>query len=272
MKTSVLFFPFDLFGSRGTALGTELLADAFRELLDDNRREKMPTRARAYRNQVRMHELAFETTEDYSSWRQHGRETIRDVLARKEAFFWIAGNHLGVLPVYEELVGTQTLVVQIDAHLDVYNLSDCTAELSHGNFLLHCDGKLPSIINVGARELLLRPEHVGKYYSAVIPAAELHVDAEPALAKLRSACQTAERIVLDIDCDGLDPAHFPAVSQALPFGLTPALLLRVIDAVWSEKLVGVCLSEFLPAKDTEDRCLTFLMWLLEYLLLKRYER
>ena len=57
--------------------------------------------------------------------------------------------------MYEELSGkgkreSNTLVIQFDAHLDVYNLSDCTAELSHGNFLLHGAGPLPAIVNVFA--------------------------------------------------------------------------------------------------------------------------
>src|SRR5688572_6330704 len=39
MKTSVVIFPFALFGSGGTGRGAELLGDAFREMLADNQRE-----------------------------------------------------------------------------------------------------------------------------------------------------------------------------------------------------------------------------------------
>src|SRR5262249_24633689 len=52
VKTAALFFPFDLFGSPGAGKGAELLADAFREMLADNQREQVPTRARAYQHRV----------------------------------------------------------------------------------------------------------------------------------------------------------------------------------------------------------------------------
>jgi hypothetical protein len=38
--------------------------------------------------------------------------------------------------------------VQFDPHLDVHNFADCTPEPSHDNFLLHCSGTLPPLLNV----------------------------------------------------------------------------------------------------------------------------
>ncbi|MCI0463043.1 MAG: arginase family protein [Gemmataceae bacterium] len=273
MSTSAVFFPFDLFGSRGAGAGAELLADAFRELLADNRRERMPTRASAYQGQVRLREFSFETPADYRDWRKQARQTIRRALARNDLLLWVAGNHLGVLPVYDELAREPegTLVVQFDAHLDIYNLSDCTEELSHGNFLLHCAGPLPAVVNLGHRELLLRPEHIGRYYRATFPAPDLAVDPGPALTYLRQAGRKARRVFLDLDCDVFDRAYFPATAQPLPFGLSPSLLLRLIESVWSPRVAGLAVSEFDPARDQNDHCLATLMWLLEYLLLRRYE-
>lgn len=272
MKTSAVFFPFDLFGSAGTSAGAHLLADAFAEMLDDNRREKVPTRAAAYRDQVRAREIKFETQEEYRDWREQGRQAVRQAWRKDELLLWVSGNHLGVLPVYDELAEAagKTLVLQFDAHLDVYNLTDCTAELSHGNFLLHCAGPLPPIINVGSRELLLRPDHVKKYYREVFPAADLAIDPAPALERVRKACRQAERVFIDIDCDVFDPAYFPAVANPLPLGLSPHLLVRFLEAAWSDRVVGVGLSEFDPSRDRNDHSLGTLVWLLEYLLLKQY--
>jgi arginase family enzyme len=273
VKTTAIFFPFDLFGSGGAGAGARLLADAFREMLADNRREKQPTRARAYQSSVRLRELVFDTLQDFQDWRRLGRQAVRQAWRGDQFLLWIAGNHLGVLPVYDELCSTggRTLVVQLDAHLDIYNLSDSTRELSHGNWLLHCAGPVPWIINVGHREQLLHPEHVANYYQDTIAAADLAVDPAPALRRLRQAARKAKRLVIDIDCDCLDPAFFPAVSQPEPFGLTPQLLLRILDAVWSERVVAVALSEFDPARDHNDQALALLIWLVEFLLLKRYE-
>lgn len=272
MKTSAIFLPFDLFGSSGSSRGAKLLADAVREMLDDNRREKIVTRARAYQDKVRVREFKFDNLTGYQDWRPQARQAIRQALQRREFLLWVTGNHLGVLPVYDELsAGPETLVVQFDAHLDVYNLSDCTDELSHGNFLMHADGGLPPLINVGSRELLLRPDYVARYFQKVFSAAELAIDPAPALEQIHKATRQAERVFIDIDCDVLDPTYFPACNHPVPFGLSPQTLLRFLEAAWSERVVGVALSEFDPGRDREDHCLSTLIWLIEYILLKRYE-
>ena len=273
MTTTAIFFPFDLFGSTGCGAGAELLAEAFAELLADNRRERTPTRAAAYRDRVRSRRVPFETVADYRSWRERGRRVVRRALRSDAFLLWVAGNHLGVLPVYDELAraAADTLVIQFDAHLDIQEFTDSLPQLSHGNFLLHCDGTLPAIINVGHRDLLLRPEHVARYYCSTFSAEALARDEEAVVNHLRKAAGTAERVFLDFDCDALDPVFFPAVSHPLPFGLSPRLLLRLLDAVWSERIAGVALSEFDPGRDCNDQSLGTLVWLLEYLLLKRHE-
>lgn len=272
MKTTFVFFPFDLFGSPGTAAGAELLADELREILSDNRRERVATRAQAYTDHVRLRELHFETLADYTDWRQQGRRAVRQVLRQGDFLFWISGNHLGALPVYDELAGDDsTLVVQFDAHLDIHHFRDCTSELSHGNFLLHCAGPLPPIVNAGHRDLLLPADYVGKTYRRTFAAAELAIDPGPALDHLRKASASAERVFLDVDCDVFDPAYFPAAAQPVPFGLDAAMVLRLIDAIWSPRMAGVMLSEFDPGRDRDDRGLALVVWLLEYLLLRRYE-
>src|SRR5205807_6595997 len=97
-----------------------------------------------------------------------------------------------------------TLVVQLDAHLDIHHFSSCSAELTHGNFLRHCAGPLPRLINVGHRELLLRPEDVREFYTATFGADALAANAECVLAELRDACTRAKRVFVDIDCDVFD--------------------------------------------------------------------
>jgi arginase family enzyme len=274
VKTQALFFPFDVFGSGGAAHGAELLADALREILADNRRERVPTRARSYQGKIHVQEFSFATMAALAQWRPLGRRTVRQVLRRKEFLLWATGNHLGVLPVYDELSGedSDTVVIQLDAHLDVYNLSDCASELSHGNFLLHAAGPLPQIINVGARELLLPPEHTHKYYTQIWAADRLAHDPASVYSGVAEACRNARRVFLDLDCDVFDPAFFPAVTHALPFGIEPRQILPLLDIVGWNRLAGVMLSEFDPARDRNDLSLATLVWFLEYLLLRRYEK
>jgi arginase family enzyme len=273
VKTTAIFLPFDLFGSSGPGAGAELLAEAFEEILADNRRERVPTRARAYGGQVRVRHFTFETLAAYQDWRPKARRLVRQAFRRGDFLIWITGNHLGVLPIYDELSGTpaDTLVVQLDAHLDIQHFTDYTTEPSHGNFLLHCAGPLPPVFNVGHRDLLLLPEYVQQYYRGTYSAAALAVDPGPALEAVRTVSRAARRVFLDLDCDVFDVAFFPAVAHAVPFGLSPHLVLRFLDAAWSERVAGVAVSEFDPGRDRNDQSLATLAWLLEYLLLRRHE-
>jgi len=270
VKTAVIIFPFDLFGSSGTAAGAQLLADELREILADNERERVPTRARAYQDQMTLREFTFEKLEDYCHWRARGHEAARQALDAGDFFIWITGNHLGVLPVYDE-IGTETLVVQFDAHLDIHHFTDCTEQLSHGNFLRHAATPLPRLTNVGHRELLLVPEDIRGFYAEAFAADAIAIDAEPALRQVSEVTRDARRVFLDLDCDVFDPAFFPAAAQPVPFGLSPFQLLRFLDAAWSPRVAGMAISEFDPARDQSDRSLATLVWLLEWVFLKRHE-
>jgi arginase family enzyme len=273
VKTTAVFFPFDLFGSSGTGAGANLLAEAFEEMLADNRRETVPTRANVYAGKVTCRRFAFETLQSYQDWQEEAQRTVHRAWRSKEFLLWVTGNHLGALPIYEELgrSAKRTLVVQLDAHLDIQNFAECTTEPSHGNFVLHCRPPRPKIINIGNRDLLMPSDYVQRYYQAAFSAQQFTIDPEPALEQVRAAAEGAERVLIDIDCDVLDPAFLPAVTHPLPLGLSPAMLVRVINAAWSDRVVGVAVSEFDPGRDRSDQSLGLLAWLLEYLLLKRYE-
>lgn len=273
MKTSAVCFPFELFGSAGCGAGAELLADELREILADNRRETVATRARAYTEQVRLRETTFPTLEELSGWRQRGRKLARAAIRQGDFLLWLAGNHLGVLPVYDELaaLGESVLVVQFDAHLDVHHFHDCAPELSHGNFLLHADGSLPPIVNLGHRDLLLPAEYVAKHFRRAFCAAELAIDEGPAIRELKKRAKAAERVYFDLDCDVFDPAYCPGVGRPVPMGLSPQQVVRLIDAAWTDKVSGLFVSEFMPASDQNDRSLALLTWLIEWALLRRHE-
>src|SRR5262249_55232552 len=94
VRTTVVVFPFDLFGVAGAGAGATLLADELREVLADNRREKVPTRARAYTEHVRIKEVAFDTVAACSTWRAIGRRLARQALRDGDLLVWLGGNHL----------------------------------------------------------------------------------------------------------------------------------------------------------------------------------
>src|SRR5262245_14377983 len=184
MRTTVTVFPFDQFGGAGTGAGAQLLGDAVREILDDTDEETRPCRADCLRGNVEVREFAFESMPRLQNWRQTGRKAARQALGAGEFLVWLGGNHLGALPVLEEL-GRDAIVVQFDAHLDVYSFHDNTKELSHGNFLKHFEAPPPRLVNVGHRDLFLTPAEVAQTFEAVYSAVDVATDPERVAAELR---------------------------------------------------------------------------------------
>ncbi|HEV3384336.1 MAG TPA: arginase family protein [Gemmata sp.] len=271
MPTTVAVFPFDQFGSAGTGNGSQLLGDAVREILDDTEKESRPCRADCLRGNVEVYEFAFETMAQLLDWRKAGRSLARRALKAKQFLLWLGGNHLSILPVLEVL-GSETLVVQFDAHLDIYSFHDNTTELSNGNFLNHFETPPPRLVNVGHRDLFLKHTEIAGAFEGVYSAEEIAQDADRVAAELQAKVAGAKRVWIDLDCDALDPAAMPAVAQPLPFGLLPTVMLKLLNAVWSEKVVGLSVSEFDPGRDVRDTGLSLLGWLVEYVLLKVGER
>lgn len=269
MRSTVVVFPFDLFGGAGTGAGAQLLGDAVREIIDDTARETRACRADVLRGNLRVRELAFETPGQVADWRKRGRQTARQVLKGGEFLLWLGGNHLSVLPVLDEL-GADTLVVQFDAHLDVYSFHDTTAELSHGNFLKHVAEPRPRLVSVGHRDLFLTPGEISETFAAVYSAEDVAREPGRVAKELGRHVAAADRVWIDLDADALDPAFLPAVQQSLPFGLAPPAVLTMLGAIWSEKVIGVSVSEFDPGRDVRDTSLNLLGWLVEWVLLRRH--
>ena len=269
-RIHVVAFPFDLFGNAGTGAGAVLLADVVREIVDDTDRETRATRADAYRDRIDVTEFDFETPKAVAEWRATGTKAIRKSLKENRFTLWLGGNHLSVLPVYESL-GPDDLVIQFDAHLDLFDLHDTTEHLSHGNFLRHASS-LPTLVNVGHRDLLIPEKSIGKYYRETIPAIAVQADPASVCNRLRKHVAAAKRVWIDVDADVFDPAFCPAVHQRTPFGLPPLAVLNLVDAIWSEKVIGASVCEFDPGRDVEELSLQLLGWWVEWLCLNAAER
>src|SRR5262245_20411928 len=189
--STILVFPFDLFGAAGTGAGAQLLGDAVREIIDDTAAETRPCRADSLRGKLKVREEAFETLEQVRDWRARGRHLAGRAIKAGDFLLWLGGNHLSALPVLDEL-GAGTLVVQFDAHLDVYSFHDTTAELSHGNFLKHLATPRPRLVNVGHRDLFLTPGEIGETFEAAFSAADVAADPGAITGSLRKLAGSAD--------------------------------------------------------------------------------
>ena len=259
----VIVFPFDLFGNAGCAAGAELLADAIEEMCEDTDREPRPTRSHSFHERVEFQIHTFDDPASIQTWRETGAAAIRQALARKGFTLWLGGNHLSILPVYEALKADD-LIVQFDAHLDLFQLHDTTESLSHGNFLLHAKSR-PRIVNVGHRDLITLPQDMRAVYDEAIPSTN---DSAAVIPVLKRHAKSAPRIWIDIDADVFDPSTCPAVHQRVPFGPMPLTVLSWIESIWSDKVVGCSISEFDPGRDVQETSLNLLGWLVEWLMLK----
>lgn len=267
MPTAVVVFPFDLYGGAGAGAGAQLLGDAVHEILDDTDAETRPCRADCLRGNVAVHEFAFESPRQVQDWRKTGRAAARKALKAGDFLLWLGGNHLSVLPALEEL-GRDTLVVQFDAHLDVYSFHDNTKELSHGNFLRHFETARPRLVNVGHRDLFLTDDEIAETFEATYSSMDVAADVDRVAEELGAKAAGARRVWIDLDADVFDPAALPAVQQPLPFGLAPPAFLKLLDAAWVGKVVGASVSEFDPGRDVRDAGLNLLGWLVEFVLLR----
>ena len=268
MSLRAVVFPFDHFGHAGTGAGALLLGDVLREAIDDAAEEPERVRPQAYADQLDLAEFDFPTPKEVASWRATGRAAARDCLKSGDFTLWLAGNHLGVLPIYDELTAAD-LVIQLDAHLDCYDLAGTLDSLSHGNFLRAIKPPRSKILAIGHRDLFLPPERVAQWVADAIPARDCHRDFGAVADTTRERVAKARKVWLDLDVDALDPAFAPGVQAPQPFGLTPAHLLAVGDAIGIGRLAGVSVSEFDPGRDRGDATLRLLAWWLEFLLLAR---
>jgi len=274
VDTLALVFPFELYGNGGTGAGATALADYLAEVLEDNALESRPTRCDSYRDRVAIREISLSAPKALQSWRTIGRHALRQAFKQKQRAIWLGGNHLSALPVYEELGSShpsKALVVQFDAHLDIYALHDVTTSLSNGNFLLHSEESLPSIVNLGHRDLFLPKPEIGKTFAGAHSSLDIARDIDRVAKDVQRRAEKAERVWIDIDVDAFDPSHVPGVHHPLPFGLAPLQVLRLLEAAFTGNVVGIGFSEFDPGRDRDDRSLGTLGWLLEWLLLAWYE-
>jgi agmatinase len=263
----IVCFPFDLFGNAGCGDGARLLSDVVREIVDDTAQETRTTRAHGYANTLVIEDVDFETIESLDQWKKHGERVFKFATKQSDFTLWLGGNHLSVMPVYESLKPTD-LVVQFDAHLDIFDLHDTKETLSHGNFIKHLKSR-PKIINLGHRDLLIPTEDIEKYYQIATPAYSANAEMD---RWFPLAMQNTKRIWLDIDADVFDPAYCPAVHQRSPGGFSLDRMLMLLEIfMMSGKVIGCSISEFDPGRDRDEQSLNLLGWLVEWLLVTQSE-
>jgi agmatinase len=180
----------------------------------------------------------------------------RDVLASSAVPILLGGDDSVVTPFVAGFADHGPVwILQIDAHIDWrdevhgerYGYSSPMRRVSE---MPHVAG----MVQVGMRSVgsarRAEVEAARLYGSQLVTAREIH--AQGVEAALRHIPDGA-RVVITLDCDGLDPGIMPGVAARTPGGLSYTQAIDLIAGIGKRaKLVGFDLVEFYPPADMDN--------------------
>jgi agmatinase len=191
-------------------------------------------------------------------------EAVRAVLDAGAVPVCIGGDDSVPIPILRAYEGRGPItVVQVDAHLDYRDEVDGVRE-----------GYSSPMRRAAEMPDVARIIHAG--LRGVGSASASDVEASRAAGNLLvTARELADRgvpwlldqiprdasVFVSFDCDGIDPAVFPAVSARSPGGLTFEQSHEVMAGI-GPRIAGVAFTEFVPALDGEQRSVGVLLRLL----------
>ncbi|NEI68955.1 agmatinase [Rhizobium lusitanum] len=179
----------------------------------------------------------------------------REVLALPSVPILLGGDDSVPIPFFSGFSDHGPVwILQIDAHIDWrdelhderYGYSNPMRRASE---MPHVAG----IVQVGIRGVgsarVAEIEAARRYGSRLVTAREVH--AQGVEAALRHIPEGA-RVVVTLDCDGLDPAIMPGVAARTPGGLTYTQVIDLIAGLGKRaRIAGLDLVEFYPPADID---------------------
>ncbi len=179
--------------------------------------------------------------------------TTREVLATGAAPVLLGGDDSVVIPFLAGFGDAGPIwIVQIDAHIDWRDALHgerygYSSPMRRASEMPHVAG----IVQVGMRGIgsarRAEVEDAARFGSHLVTARQVH--AEGVAAALRHIPEGA-RVVMTVDCDGLDPSMMPGVAAPSPGGLTYTQVIDIIAGVGTRgRLVGFDLVELFPPAD-----------------------
>ncbi|MBS1165768.1 MAG: agmatinase [Proteobacteria bacterium] len=177
----------------------------------------------------------------------------REVLAAMAVPILIGGDDSVVIPFLEGFAGHGPIwVLQIDAHIDWRDelhgeRHGYSSPMRRASEMGHVEG----MVQVGLRGVgSARPQEIEaalRYGSHLVTAREIHGQGvEAALRHIPAGA----KVVITLDCDGLDPSLMPGVAAPSPGGLTYTETIDLIAGVARRATIaGFDLVELCPEAD-----------------------
>jgi len=196
------------------------------------------------------------TTRDAEGNRRRIAAATAQVVASGAAPLVLGGDDSVPIPVLAGFEGQPPVtVVQVDAHVDWADEIRGT-DLGYGSPMRRA-AEMPwvtAMVQVGIRGLgsgeAWQHDDARAWGSRLVTSREWRRRGAEAVV----ADVPGDRFVVCIDCDGLDPAGFPAVAMPTPGGLWYEDVLDLLHALAARgRIAGLVLAEYVPERDDGRR-------------------
>lgn len=188
-------------------------------------------------------------TDDPAETIERIRLLVHQVAADGKIPVILGGEHTVSLGGVRALVGTD--VVSFDAHMDLRHEYNGDL-LSHASVMRRISEHvgLDRIVQIGTRAVCKEELEFSKRIS-YISAIDLHRNTvERSLDVLRKILDGRQDLYVTVDMDVLDPAYAPAVGNPEPDGLSPNILLSLLQEVCKKNVMAIDLAEVTPHYDS----------------------
>jgi len=177
-------------------------------------------------------------------------ETVEDIFSSRKVPVMLGGEHmmtLGAVKAFKDVT-----VVSFDAHFDMRD-EYLSNKLSHACVMRRTSEELGAgkVFLMGVRATY-RGEMDFARKSGINYLTSLEMmrsGTKMASSWLRDRLRDAVKLYISIDIDVLDPAYAPGVGNPEPEGISPTILLDVLNEIVDDKVVGFDLMEVTPQYD-----------------------
>jgi agmatinase len=201
---------------------------------------------------VDLGDLAFDEA-DAAANRDRIRDTVRAIIDRGAVPVVIGGDDSVPIPLFQSFVGRGPVtLLQIDAHID-WRDEVMGERLGLSSTMRRASemAQIERIIQVGQRGIGSARvgdfEEARRYGARFVPAGALDVGGTDQVVGLVPKDQP---VIIDFDCDALDPSIMPGVIAPAPGGLTYWQALRILHGVAARApIAAFSIVEFMPERD-----------------------
>jgi len=181
------------------------------------------------------------------------RETVRVILERGAVPMVIGGDDSVPIPMFQAFAGHGPLtLLQIDAHID-WRDEVAGERLGLSSTMRRASemAQIDRIIQVGQRGIgsarVSDFEDAQRYGVQFVPASALEASGPDPVVELVPKGRT---VIINFDCDALDPSIMPAVIAPTPGGLSYWQAVRILHGVAARApIAAFSLVEFMPERD-----------------------